>query len=165
MAWRYLLPVLLAAWPLAAAAADPAGADRLGRVRRLAQRCAGRRTADPTRGCSAALCQSLGQQHARRRRPADGCPAQGAGGFTVAEFAHGLSNPRQIRVAPNGDIFVAESNSDRIRVLRAADGATTPAVNQIFADELDQPFGMAFYPRPGNGHGVAGTLLRSVWSA
>jgi len=67
-------------------------------------------------------------------------------GFTVTEFVHGLTNPRQIRVAPNGDIFVAESEADRIRVLRAADGAAAPAVNQIFADGLDQPFGIAFYP-------------------
>ena len=67
-------------------------------------------------------------------------------GFAVVEFAHGLANPRQIRVAPNGDIFVAESDSDRIRVLRAADGAATPSVDQVFADGLDQPFGIAFYP-------------------
>lgn len=67
-------------------------------------------------------------------------------GFGITEFAHGLTNPRQIRVAPNGDIFVAESEADRIRVLRAADGAATPSINQIFADGLDQPFGIAFYP-------------------
>ncbi|HEV2676556.1 MAG TPA: PQQ-dependent sugar dehydrogenase [Aliidongia sp.] len=67
-------------------------------------------------------------------------------GFAVAEFAHGLTNPRQIRVAPNGDIFVAESEADRIRVLRAADGAATPLTSQVFADGLDQPFGIAFYP-------------------
>ncbi|MDB5361292.1 MAG: sorbosone dehydrogenase [Rhodospirillales bacterium] len=67
-------------------------------------------------------------------------------GFAVTEFTHGLTNPRQIRVAPNGDIFVAETEVDRIRVLRAADGAATPAVDQVFAKGLDQPFGMAFYP-------------------
>jgi glucose/arabinose dehydrogenase len=67
-------------------------------------------------------------------------------GFTVTEFAHGLTSPRQIRIAPNGDIFVSESDSDRIRVLRAADGAATPSINQVFADGLDQPFGIAFYP-------------------
>ena len=67
-------------------------------------------------------------------------------GFAVTEFSHGLTNPRQIRVAPNGDIFVAESDSDRVRVLRAADGAATPSVDQVFAGGLDQPFGIAFYP-------------------
>jgi glucose/arabinose dehydrogenase len=67
-------------------------------------------------------------------------------GFAVAEFAHGLTGPRQIRVAPDGDIFVAESASDRIRVLRAADGAASPSIDQVFAGDLDGPFGIAFYP-------------------
>ena len=70
-------------------------------------------------------------------------------GFTVRLFAAGLSNPRIVRVAPNGDIFVAETSADRIRVLRAADGAEIPSANQIFSDGLNRPFGIAFYP-PGN---------------
>jgi glucose/arabinose dehydrogenase len=70
-------------------------------------------------------------------------------GFSVKLFASGLSNPRIIRVAPNGDIFVAETAANRIRVLRAADGAEAPSENQIFAQGLDRPFGIAFYP-PGN---------------
>jgi hypothetical protein len=67
-------------------------------------------------------------------------------GFTVRLFASGFSNPRIIHVAPNGDIFVAETAAHRIRVLRAADGADAPSVNQVFADGLDRPFGIAFYP-------------------
>src|SRR3981081_299062 len=43
-------------------------------------------------------------------------------GFKIELFAEGLSEPRQMRVAPNGDIFVAETQSGRIRILRAADG-------------------------------------------
>jgi hypothetical protein len=49
-------------------------------------------------------------------------------------------------VAPNGDIFIAETRSDRIRVLRAGEGATAPAENEIFAGRLDRPFGIVFYP-------------------
>ena len=67
-------------------------------------------------------------------------------GFTVKLFATGFSNPRIVRVAPNGDIFIAETAAKRIRVLRAADGADAPSENQIFADGLDRPFGIAFYP-------------------
>jgi glucose/arabinose dehydrogenase len=67
-------------------------------------------------------------------------------GFTVGRFAAGLDTPRTIRVAPNGDIFVAESGAGRIRVMRAADGAATPAQNTEFADNLSAPFGIAFYP-------------------
>jgi glucose/arabinose dehydrogenase len=70
-------------------------------------------------------------------------------GFEVRLFATGLSNPRIVRVAPNGDIFVAETAANRIRVLRAADGAQKPSGNQVFADGLDRPFGIAFYP-PGD---------------
>lgn len=67
-------------------------------------------------------------------------------GFTVELFARGLNGPRLIHTAPNGDIFVAETRANRIRVLRAADGATTPTINEIFTDGLDRPFGMAFFP-------------------
>ncbi len=70
-------------------------------------------------------------------------------GFTVKLFASGLSGPRLMRVAPNGDIFIAETGRNRIRVMRAADGAEAPSENQVFADGLDRPFGIAFYP-PGN---------------
>src|SRR5580704_13770645 len=34
-------------------------------------------------------------------------------GFKIEQFASGLENPRLIRVAPNGDIFIAESSSNR----------------------------------------------------
>src|SRR6266540_3556313 len=39
-------------------------------------------------------------------------------GFAVKLFARGLDQPRLMRVAPNGDIFVAESQSGQVRVLR-----------------------------------------------
>jgi glucose/arabinose dehydrogenase/cytochrome c2 len=67
-------------------------------------------------------------------------------GFTVKLFASGLSGPRLVRVAPNGDIFIAETRQNRLRVLRAADGAEAPSENEIFTAGLDQPFGIAFYP-------------------
>jgi glucose/arabinose dehydrogenase len=67
-------------------------------------------------------------------------------GFTVAEFASGLENPRLIRVAPNGDIFTAESHAGRIRALRVADGASRPSRIETFASGLKLPFGIAFWP-------------------
>ncbi|HTA29069.1 MAG TPA: PQQ-dependent sugar dehydrogenase, partial [Candidatus Cybelea sp.] len=66
--------------------------------------------------------------------------------FTAGLFQGGLSGPRLLRVAPNGDIFIAETRESRIRILRAADGAEAPSQNEIFADDLDRPFGIAFYP-------------------
>jgi glucose/arabinose dehydrogenase len=67
-------------------------------------------------------------------------------GFTVKLFATGFRNPRILRTAPNGDIFIAETAAGRIHVLRTADGADAPTANQVFADGLDRPFGIAFYP-------------------
>jgi glucose/arabinose dehydrogenase len=78
-------------------------------------------------------------------RPRDAWPKAPAG-FAVDEFATGLRNPRLIRTAPNGDLFVAESRAGRIRVLRAPDGAGRAQAQEVFASGLDRPFGIAFYP-------------------
>ena len=67
-------------------------------------------------------------------------------GFSVEPFVTGLSGPRLMRRAPNGDIFVAESDAGRVRVIRAADGAAKPEKVEVFARGLDEPFGIAFYP-------------------
>ena len=53
-------------------------------------------------------------------------------GFQVELFASNLRDPRTVRVAPNGDIFIAESEPGRIRVLRAADGAAKPEQQRCF---------------------------------
>jgi glucose/arabinose dehydrogenase len=67
-------------------------------------------------------------------------------GFEASLFASGFEQPRTMRVAPNGDIFLAESGGGRIRVLRASAGATRPETNAVFADKLTLPFGIAFWP-------------------
>ena len=66
-------------------------------------------------------------------------------GFTVEPFAQ-LKRPRVIRVAPNGDIFIAQTAVDQVSVLRAADGASKPTETEVFAAHLNGPFGIAFYP-------------------
>ncbi len=78
--------------------------------------------------------------------PPAGAKLRVPAGFTVTQFAHGLTQPRVLRVAPNGDIFVAESEAGRVRILRAKDGAAAPETIEVFADGLDRPFGIAFYP-------------------
>ena len=78
-------------------------------------------------------------------RPAGAIP-QVPSGFKVELFASGLKAPRALRVAPNGDIFVAETDAGRIRVLRAPDGANKPSETGVFASGLGEPFGLAFYP-------------------
>src|SRR5438045_6529085 len=39
-------------------------------------------------------------------------------GFKVTEYATTLTEPRLVRTAPNADLFVAESDSGRVKVLR-----------------------------------------------
>jgi len=67
-------------------------------------------------------------------------------GFSVELVASGIENPRTVRVAPNGDIFVADSKANQIRVYRLEDGAATVEEDGIFAEGLHQPYGIAFYP-------------------
>ena len=78
-------------------------------------------------------------------RPASAVPLAPPG-FKVELFAKGFNGPRVLRVAPNGDIFVAETRSGRIRVLRAVDGASKPSATEVFASGLNRPFGIAFFP-------------------
>jgi glucose/arabinose dehydrogenase len=79
------------------------------------------------------------------RKPAD-AQLKTMPGFEVAAFATGLTGARVVRVAPNGDVFVAQSQPGRIIILRAKDGAAAPDHTETFANGLDQPFGIAFYP-------------------
>src|SRR5262245_16122829 len=79
------------------------------------------------------------------RRPQGAWP-KAPEGFEVTEFATRLTEPRVIVRAPNGDLFLAESRANRVRVLRDADGDGKPEVNQVFATGLSRPFGIAFYP-------------------
>jgi glucose/arabinose dehydrogenase len=68
-------------------------------------------------------------------------------GFKVEALAVRLTEPRLLRVAPNGDIFVAEMSAGDVRLLRAGGGASEAGA--LYAEGLDGPFGLAFFP-PGN---------------
>ncbi|MFD2933729.1 PQQ-dependent sugar dehydrogenase [Spirosoma flavum] len=89
-------------------------------------------------------------------------------GFTVTEYARDLASPRWLYVAPNGDIFVAESNTERkgpknavisavtgrdksertatsanrITLLRDTNNDGKPDLREPFLTGLNQPFGM-----------------------
>jgi glucose/arabinose dehydrogenase len=66
-------------------------------------------------------------------------------GFRVSRFAQGFSQPRWMAVAPNGDIFVADSAAGEVVVLHAAAGQPVAESREIFADHLNLPFGIAFH--------------------
>ncbi len=67
-------------------------------------------------------------------------------GFAVEVFATGLTQPRVIRIAPNGDIFVAESEAGQVSIFAADAVESMPAEPETFVNGLDRPFGIAFYP-------------------
>jgi glucose/arabinose dehydrogenase len=78
------------------------------------------------------------------QRP-DGAWPKAPAGFKVTVFRSGLENPRQMATAPNGDIFVVESEPGRIRILRGESG-DRPDSTQVYATGLVKPFGIAFFP-------------------
>jgi glucose/arabinose dehydrogenase len=67
-------------------------------------------------------------------------------GFKVERFAEDLENPRLIRTAPNGDLFLAESDAGRVKVFRGISNNGRPSKEETFAGGLNKPFGIAFYP-------------------
>jgi glucose/arabinose dehydrogenase len=82
-------------------------------------------------------------------RPRNAWPKAPAG-FRVQQFASGLDNPRELRTAPNGDIFLAESSSGVIRLFRGITEDGKPKQAGVFATGLNEPYGIAFYPLGNN---------------
>ena len=78
-------------------------------------------------------------------RPANAWPVV-LPGFKVELYAAGLDNPRTLLTAPNGDIFLAEGDSGRIRVFRGLTSDGKPEQAAVFAGSLKRPYGLAFYP-------------------
>ncbi len=78
-------------------------------------------------------------------RPEDAWPVAPKG-FKVELYATGLDNPRLLRFAPNGDLFLAESATGTIKVFRGIGADGKPQQTSVFATGLQQPFGIAFYP-------------------
>ena len=77
-------------------------------------------------------------------------------GFHIAVFAEGFDEPRNMALAPNGDVFVAETGAGRITILRGKQ-------RFVYASRLDGPFGLAFT----NGYLYAGeesTVVRFAYT-
>ena len=66
-------------------------------------------------------------------------------GFKVSVFAAEIQQPRWLAVAPNGDVFVADSSGGQVVVLGEGPGLGQPASRAVFADGLKLPFGIAFH--------------------
>lgn len=82
-------------------------------------------------------------------RPADAWP-KAPEGFKVELYADQLASPREIRTAPNGDLFVAESEKGIVEIFRGITKDGKPEQKSVFATGLKDHFGIAFYPPGGN---------------
>ncbi len=76
-------------------------------------------------------------------------------GFKVELYTTGLDNPRLIRFAPNGDLFLAESQSGTIKIFRGVDAgganrSKSPYSPQISTSHSESP-SIPLGPQPGVG--------------
>jgi glucose/arabinose dehydrogenase len=74
-----------------------------------------------------------------------GFTPQAPKGFTVAPFASGLTSPRWMAIAPNGDVFLAEPRADKITLLRDENGDGKADKSFTFAQGFERPHGLAFH--------------------
>lgn len=66
-------------------------------------------------------------------------------GFAINTFASGgFERARWMALSPNGDVFVADADSNKILILRDTDNDGVADARFTFATGLDKPFGMAF---------------------
>ncbi len=65
-------------------------------------------------------------------------------GFRLSVFAANFKRPRWLTVAPNGDIFLADTGAGEIVVLRDPQHTGGAQEREVFADGMKRPFGIAF---------------------
>lgn len=80
-----------------------------------------------------------------KEEPPEGFLPKVPPGFRVNVFAADFKVPRWMFVAPNGDIFVAETGADQVDVLRDPHHTGGAEERVVFAKGLDRPFGIAFH--------------------
>ncbi|HEY1710998.1 MAG TPA: PQQ-dependent sugar dehydrogenase [Rhizomicrobium sp.] len=66
-------------------------------------------------------------------------------GFTATLFASGLTDPRFMAVAPNGDVFVTEPDAGKITVLRDSSNDGKADKRTTYASGFDRVHGIAFH--------------------
>ena len=75
-------------------------------------------------------------------RPAGALP-KAPNGFTVSLFTGNVPGARWMTLAPSGDVFLAESDSGRVVVLRPSADGTHAAKVTTYASGFSQPHGLA----------------------
>jgi len=88
--------------------------------------------------------ESAGNGPERVKPPAGFLPAVPQG-FRVNLFAKDFKRPRWLTVAPNGDIFLADTGAGEIIVLRDPQNTGGAQEREVFSDGMKRPFGIAFH--------------------
>lgn len=88
--------------------------------------------------------RSAGNGPRSKKPPAGFLPTVPAG-FRVNVFASDFKTPRWLTVAPNGNIFLAETGAGNVVVLRDPLNTGGAQEREIFASGLTRPFGIAFH--------------------
>jgi len=65
-------------------------------------------------------------------------------GFQINVFARDFKEPRWLAIAPNGDVFVADSSAGTVNILRDPKNTGGAQEREVFAEKLNRPFGIAF---------------------
>jgi glucose/arabinose dehydrogenase len=66
-------------------------------------------------------------------------------GFAIGVFAQGLNGPRMLALAPDGILYVADRDANRIVRLPDQNGDGIADGIQVVGDNLDRPSSLAFY--------------------
>src|SRR5271170_877666 len=66
-------------------------------------------------------------------------------GFQISIYAKDFKVPRFMTVAPNGDIFVADTGAGQVVILRDPEHGGGNPQKEIFAEKQKGPFGIAFH--------------------
>jgi glucose/arabinose dehydrogenase len=66
-------------------------------------------------------------------------------GFEIHLFASGFNEPRWLTVAPNGDIFLADTHGGAIYILRDPQHSGGAQQRETFQSGLDEPFGIVVH--------------------
>jgi glucose/arabinose dehydrogenase len=66
-------------------------------------------------------------------------------GFKINIFAADFKGPRWMVIAPNGDIFLADTAAGKVIVLRDPQHTGSAQQNEIFVSGLHEPYGIVFH--------------------
>src|SRR5262245_27997807 len=79
-----------------------------------------------------------------KEKPPEGFLPAVPPGFKVNVYTNGFRRPRWLTVAPNGDIFLADTTGKgEVIVLHSGKDTSVAPEREVFVDGMNRPFGIA----------------------